>query len=867
MLKSQIREPSILKVVTSDVAPGAVLKRSILRGARCVLAGMALLTVSLSPALAGPTDESADVLEMRTAPGETTNRVCGANGFIFVQFILAGAVVSTVESSTTCDPGGGNNQDDTGGGNDDTGNVENVGDEEPVFAGVSAQDAANDVDGSASAFLPQTVNGGDVSSVYQIPSPPSGGPDVRPREPDPQQRDRVPQQATRVSQEISSQAGQDDDQSDESGRACDKCREELEALFKKLGPLNFEIAKLDQFINREIDRFLSSNAPERLIGLLSSDKPLTDPLASPSGSGPLSRVDSLDADDFSPNTLLEAEQISANSDIQELIESKREETENLLNSLQDSEEENTKRIDVLKQRLENSNFSEDSTPHIHESFGERIQRLGDRIDKNEAKLSNEGSNLSAGEIVDIKRAIEKDKGDVQHAKDVLIDKYNKEIEDKEATIAQEAERISNLRDKLEIFEAGGAVAATEIAAIIILETAIKRRRLASEGAIRRHLRPDLDRLEALKKEHSDLLAAIDAKEKQCETLCRKATGAQANLTPRPGSIAQTNPSSVTAYASFGARHTRAQRAINQTLASRRQQGLSVSGRDRRVNARFDLRQWRQTHGTSKHGIGARINAAHKTNGLPALFADPKFNLFGSFGGAFGENKSGGLGQDSSSYGMSGGVSYLVIPNLNLGVAGRFGKADIDSVRSQIDASTWGIAGFAQTQIVGINLQATAAWSRTDIGSLFNNAGVVTDADSVTTAFSGQVTASTSFAIANLSISPSASISYIGTERDAFVLSDGQVAPGQGNDLVVFGVGSTFATRFDLFDGALQVSPSVGFGVSDTARDLGNPSLTTSAGLGITGTNGISGNIGLGFAGVTGDTRNISFNGGLTIPLN
>lgn len=867
----QFRILSILKALTMHTASGASLKGRIVEAVQCLAVSAALLASSALPAFAGPADPPVAVLVTRTAPGETTNLICGANGFVIVQFILLGAIVSAIESSDPCDTGAGGD-DDTGGNNDDTGNVDNVVDEEPVFAGVAAQDAANDIDGSASAFLPQTVNGGDVSSVFRLPSPPLNVPGNRPENREnrqaPQQNPAAPQnQITRVAQDDGDQEASQSDDEEQSGKACDKCREELLALFETLGPLSSEIAKLERFINRESDRIRELNVPQGLVRILSGDKAITDPVTDQSDLGRTFERDQLARESISPDTIQEAERLLENSNVDELIAKHEQELSERMERLKESRDKNTKRIELLKKRIEDNDFSADTTPHVKETFGERIERLQANVQNNEKILNDSENNLSAESIAELESSIETDKNEAQHSIDVLLEQYDEEIKERGSEIEEESGRISDLGNRLDILSVGGVLARNEVAAIIVVEAEIRKRNQQTEATIRKFLKPDVDKLAALKKDRDELLNALNRKEKQCDALCNRATGSQANLTPRPGTIAQTRQSPIKAYASFGTRGKPAQRAIDQTVGTNRRQGLSVSGRDRRVNARFDLRQWRQAHGDSKHGITARIDAAHTTNGLSALFADPKFNLFASFGGAFGENKAAGLGQDSTSYGMSGGVSYLVIPNLNLGVAGRFGKADIDSARSEIDASTWGIAGFAQTQIVGINLQATAAWSRTDIGSLFNNAGVVTDADTVTTAFSGQVSASTSFAIASLSVSPSASISYIGTERDAFALSDGQVAPGQGSDVVVFGLGTSFGTTFDLFDGSLRFSPSVGFGVSDTARDLGNPSLTTSAGLGIAGTNGISGNFGLGFSGVTGDTRNVSFSGGLTIPLN
>lgn len=828
------------------------------RAIQCLAVGTAFLLTPSLPSFAGPGDPAVSALVTQTAPGETTNLICGPNGFVIVQFILLGAIVSSVESSDTCDTGAANDDTgDTGGGNDDTGNAQDVAEEEPVFTGVGVQDAANDIDGSASAFLPQTINGGDVSSVYQLPFPSLDGLPLRLPKPRKEQADKpnAPERpgnararATGVSRAIENPIPTPDEDGQSDGRACDKCKEELAALeaeharvvaalfeeFNKFQAILEDDERAIQVLNNEL--FANSNEDSeqdiiaRLIQLAESEG-LT--------------VDQIDA--ALAQAREDGERPAARADYSRLVEEARSDVVNAeqgIDDLKQRQEQELARFASLAAELDKRRDHSKplvpltgSTKELLQEFLEIAERHGAAGNFSKPSTSEE---LKNEDIFEATTFIHSDSvaQDQQQSLNVAIDVL-KERRDEFTKLQSETSVIFQLRrniiDKLD--EVPARAQATR-------------------------------NVEELQDRERQLQDAIKTKKAICASVCSKASSKQSSLMPESGSDGRSRRKThATGYAFSDARQGHAQRAIDRTVGTNRQPGFFVSGRDRRVNARFDLRQWRHAYGDAKDGITSRINAAHTTNGLSALFANPKFNLFASFGGAFGENKAGGLGQDSSSYGMSGGVSYLVIPNLNLGVAGRFGKADIDSARSQIDASTWGIAGFAQTQIIGINLQATAAWSRTDIASLFNNVGVITDADTVTTAFSGQVTASTSFAIANLSISPSASISYIGTERDAFALSDGQVAPGQGNDLVVFGLGSSFGTTFDLFDGGLRLSPSVGFGVSDTARDLGNPSLTTSAGLGIAGTNGISGNLGVGFSGVTGDTRNISFNGGLTIPLN
>ncbi|MEM7067632.1 MAG: autotransporter domain-containing protein [Pseudomonadota bacterium] len=323
-----------------------------------------------------------------------------------------------------------------------------------------------------------------------------------------------------------------------------------------------------------------------------------------------------------------------------------------------------------------------------------------------------------------------------------------------------------------------------------------------------------------------------------------------------------------AYSAAASNNTNASRAIdgvtNISRASRhsRPQGVTVNGSDRHVNARFDLREWRN----ARASYGARLDTAHGFSGDGSLINDPRFNFFASASVSFGENDNGGVGQDSTAYSVSAGISYLVRPNLNVGIAARFGEADIDSNISDIDTSTWGIAVFAQTQIENLNLEAIAAWSRSDIDSLFNNAGVITTTDTVNTAFSAQVKASTQIRHNNLVLSPNASVTYVETDRDAFALSDGQIAPGTGDDIWLYSVGVGIGV--DPFEhGDYLITPGFGLGLAGEFDDGSDVNLSASANLGIKDRNGVSGSVGVGYSGFNGDASNLSFSGSITIPLN
>ena len=307
-------------------------------------------------------------------------------------------------------------------------------------------------------------------------------------------------------------------------------------------------------------------------------------------------------------------------------------------------------------------------------------------------------------------------------------------------------------------------------------------------------------------------------------------------------------------------------------------GVTAIG-DRGINASFDLREWRQTQ-ERKYGQTVRTDAEGNPVvdnsipliDLPSIFGDNRFNLFASSSATIGNSSAAGGDQDSVSYGFSGGASWLIHPKLNIGLAGRYSDGDIDSTISEIDTSTWGIAAFAQTQLDAgkqkINLEGIIAYSRSDVDSLFNNAGVITTANDVnTTAFSTQLSASTSFKLNKLSFSPFASISYIATDRDAFTVSDGQFQNGVDDDQVIFSGGSSLSGSFFLPDTEILLSPSLALGFFGTVADNANIGLSANGGLGITTKRGITSSLGVGFSGLTGGTSNLSFSGNISIPIN
>lgn len=331
-------------------------------------------------------------------------------------------------------------------------------------------------------------------------------------------------------------------------------------------------------------------------------------------------------------------------------------------------------------------------------------------------------------------------------------------------------------------------------------------------------------------------------------------------------LAEDNDRDVSAVESFGAR---AQEPGRVTIRN----GIAAISKSA-LKARFDLRSWRsgqaeQTAQTANAGAQSGAGEGDPLIALPGFLADERFNLFASTTVSLGENAE--ADQDSVSFAISGGISWLVHPRLNVGLAGRYQDAEIDGSVSDIDADTWGISAFAQSRLPlgeqAINLEGIVAYSRSNLDSVFNNVGVVTTADSTTEAFSTQVKASESFRIDNFSVTPFVSVTYIQTDQEAFVLSDEQLAPGATNDQVTLSSGASLSTSFELPESDIVLSPSLGVGAFGTVTDGGNLGVSANGGLGFKSKSGIGGGFGVGFSGLTGDAQNLSFSGNISIPLN
>jgi len=295
-----------------------------------------------------------------------------------------------------------------------------------------------------------------------------------------------------------------------------------------------------------------------------------------------------------------------------------------------------------------------------------------------------------------------------------------------------------------------------------------------------------------------------------------------------------------------------------------------------LNARFDLRDWRTvqqqalTHVTlAGERLDPEVEDGRPLLKLPAFLADERLNIFGSTSISFSEDSA--AGQDAFSYAVSGGISWSLTPTVNVGIAGRFQNADIDSATAIIDTNTWGLAGFVQTQFPvqdrPVRLAGTVAYSRSYVDNEFSNQGVVTTGDTVTQALSTQLKASTGFGINRYAINPFLSLSYNATDQEEFALSDGQISLGNASDQFSYSSGLSVGTSYQLSGGEIVLSPNAGFSAFGSFADDSNISFGLGGGMGIKTGTGLSGGVNVGVSGLTGNSRSISIGGSITLPLN
>lgn len=844
---------------------------------------------------------------------ERTNVIDGPNGLQVVQFIdiATGEIVSQVESNTP-NAGGGN----AGGGGNTGGNVGNTG-------GISGDDAAAKIDGVSSVTNPETVDG-DVLSVFGIVNAIQQADDLEKRLADffgggrPSLEEQLEEELDNAQRQQNSsiinqgnangplaplgnnpnpQPAQpargnngnrvaivrDENGAEESGTGnatssgdngkCAECLAELKVLEEQRDGIPARIEE----IGKRIDELLQElRDPEAFPALEVNDEDSLESLRNRALSSGVSeeRIDQIynDIDNFAgADADLDAEITNAQQDVDYLNDSIKTQEDNLNELNKDlealkSDDQSNPAVGIIKI----------GTKSAIEKTKQSIVRQKKELQESEIRLSNAKSVKNTFDSIEID--IRENDNKFLNFFDQLAESHQKEIlEDFGSELGELVVQVNkfkrdDLDGQLDDLISERKFLRDEELNRIKLEIKRKKFKISRDCPSGSASSNNFVPIENNTSQPFDLLHRKSAQRSQAQTesiqnrptVFERVTNKQPSSTNFERRFSSTNPSVSTL--AYGPRRITSNNGVT-----------AIS--DRAVNARFDLRKWRKTQ-ERQYGQAASLGERVDPNvedgrpliDLPGFLGDNRFNLFGASSVSIGNNDVGGLGQDSISYSASGGVSWLVLPKLNVGLAARYSDGDIDSFDASIDTSTWGIAAFAQTQVeskIGkINLEGIIAYSRSDIDSLFNNAGVITTANDVnTTAFSSQVKASTSFTFDNVSISPFVSLSYIATDRDAFTLSDGQFQNGVNGDQVTFSAGSSLGTSFVIPDTEILLSPSLGLGTFGTVTNGGNVGLSANGSLGIQTKSGVSGGLGVGFSGLTGGTSNLSFSGNISIPLN
>ncbi len=296
-----------------------------------------------------------------------------------------------------------------------------------------------------------------------------------------------------------------------------------------------------------------------------------------------------------------------------------------------------------------------------------------------------------------------------------------------------------------------------------------------------------------------------------------------------------------------------------------------------LNARFDLATERRTIAVEE-GPAA---------GPEGLLGDKKFNLW--LGGNITLHRDRrSIGQDGESLSLDGGMSYLVVEDLNLGVSARYAHTDTEGDAGETIANTYTLSLFAQQRVFDeAVIEAIIAYSLVDLDLTFKNAGIVSGTGSIdATSLAAQTRISQQFALGgNWWVAPSIGASVVTTDRDAFTTSDGVAVGDSRSTQVALVGGPTFGTAWTVKGGGihyndLRVAPNFGLSANynlgrfDRVVDANNNVFETDR-FGLSGSAGVNFDLGqatyvavkTSYAGIGSDQRNLSFAASINLPLN
>ena len=243
--------------------------------------------------------------------------------------------------------------------------------------------------------------------------------------------------------------------------------------------------------------------------------------------------------------------------------------------------------------------------------------------------------------------------------------------------------------------------------------------------------------------------------------------------------------------------------------------------------------------------------------------------------------------------VSGGVSYLVSPSVNVGIAARYGSTDVSGATGATDADTWSGAAFTQVDLpANFWFAAMLAYSDVDIDARFNQGGLTARGNTDAESFAGQVVLARPFTLnGGVTLVPNLGASFVDIDRDAFTASPTGGGGGGAGVTRVAGSSSTqvsltgglnVLTRF-LYEGAngkvITITPSLGMNgftnlalfdplIGVTGQDFEDDEFGVSlnTGLEVQFQDGVALGLGATFAGVGSDEQNIQILGGFAIPF-
>lgn len=286
---------------------------------------------------------------------------------------------------------------------------------------------------------------------------------------------------------------------------------------------------------------------------------------------------------------------------------------------------------------------------------------------------------------------------------------------------------------------------------------------------------------------------------------------------------------------------------------------------------------------SLKGSYSLATARAQGGSFAGLLGDKRFNAWVNGGVVFNENDRRGLGRSGETGVVSGGASYLISPNINVGLAARYGDTDVSGVGGSTDAEAWSGAAFTQVSLPSsFSLAGMLAYTGVALDARFKQGAVTatgkTDADSL----AGQLVLSRGYTVHGWTLAPNLGLSFVDIDRDAFTASDGTRVAGSSSTQTSLTAGANLARSF-ITEGPngnlITIVPS--FGVNGfTNLGLFDPlvgltglefedddfGVSLNTGLEVRFQDGASLGLAATFAGVGSDEQNIQLLGGFAVPF-